>query len=121
MDRDETLVIAQELDLHDPFVRRSKEDLERLLAADFREVGTSGRVRSRATVIDELAGPAEVGSEATPTSAESVEAHSLAPNLILVTYISVTGERHVQRSSLWIRENDGGWRLRHHQGTPSPS
>lgn len=55
MDRDDlALVIASELQLHDPVVRRSGEHLSRLLANDFREVGASGRVWTRGDVIDEL-------------------------------------------------------------------
>jgi hypothetical protein len=42
--------------------------------------------------------------------------------VVLLTYVSESGDRRSNRSSIW-RKTPGGWRLYFHQGTmiPGPS
>jgi hypothetical protein len=101
-----------EVELLSPAARRSPERLGQLLDADFREIGASGRVWSRAETIELLAG--EDRTEPTPHAKLTGEV--LAPGVVLLTYVSDPTGRRARRSSLWRRTPDG-WKLRHHQGT----
>ena len=100
-------------------VRQSADVLGRLLADDFVEFGSSGRVFDRAAVIESLAGEADV---AFATSHFHVA--RLAPDVLLATYrvsATVPGEsepRRSLRSSVWIHRS-GRWQIRLHQGTPT--
>jgi hypothetical protein len=103
--------------LLDPAVRRDSRRVAELLAEDFREFGSSGRVWSREATLDLL------GSEDyKPLTIEDFECDCLAEGIALVTYRTVrvdavTGARAVAlRSSIWILES-GQWRIRFHQGT----
>lgn len=94
--------------LLDPAVRADRHALELLLHRDFSEVGQSGKVWSRAAIIEALvADPALVGEP------KDLVVDELAYGNALVTY-QLAG---VRRSSIWIREN-GRWQIRFHQGTP---
>jgi hypothetical protein len=107
-----------EQSLLDSAVRRDGERLQQLLAEDFLEFGSSGRVWTRKTIIDLL------GTELNffPPSIEEFDCRFLSEKVVLVTYRTVrndakTGERLCSlRSSLWTRQ-DGEWRMRFHQGT----
>ena len=113
MSLEETL-IALERSLHDPSIRENPEAVSTLLSRDFFEFGASGRVWSRAAILDALAteDPSEI------TSRDYV-CQPLSPDVTLLTYISETQERRVLRSSLW-RLEENQWRLVFHQGTPIP-
>lgn len=106
-----------ELALLDPATRRDRSRVSALLAEDFEEFGSSGRVWSRATIVDQLA----TESYSAPAM-EDFRCSSLAEDVALVTYRTVRtdGQKGEQaaalRSSLWIRES-GHWRVRFHQGT----
>jgi hypothetical protein len=108
---------AREEVLLDPMVRRDRGQVADLLADDFFEFGSSGRVWSRAATLDLLA-----SEDYTPPSMEDFACHLIAPDVALVTYKSVridsvSGMRRVVlRSSLWIRKSER-WRVRFHQGT----
>jgi hypothetical protein len=101
--------------------RFDRVHMERILAPDFVEIGCSGRAYTR----DEI-----IALEPQPIAARlplrEFRPHPLADGIVLITYISETGEDEVRicrRSSLWIA-TPAGWRLRFHQGTPvdrSPS
>jgi hypothetical protein len=110
-DPDLERVVAAELRLLDPAVRRSREVAGELLDPDFREFGAFGRVWDRAAVLDSMA-----AEEAPPAQAEGMTASRVTPDAILVTYRARRGDRTTLRSSLW-RRNGGPWRLYFHQGT----
>jgi hypothetical protein len=103
-----------------PEVRRSRAALEELLAPDFTEVGASGRTWDRATIVAALA-----DEEPATVRIENFAVRLLGPDVALATYRSVrehpAGRRPsiALRSSIWRREDDGPWRLTHHQGTPT--
>lgn len=104
--------------LLDSNVRRDGDRLRQVLAEDFLEFGSSGRVWTRKTIIDLLA----TEMDFFPPAIEDFQCSLISDRVALVTYRTVrydrkSGERLVSlRSSLWTREN-GDWRMRFHQGT----
>jgi hypothetical protein len=106
-----------ELLLMDPAVRRDRERVGRLLAEDFLEFGSSGRVWTREMTLEQLS--TETYS---PPVVDSLACRMLGEDVALVTYRAVrtneaTGERTVTlRSSVWTRMS-GDWKMRFHQGT----
>jgi ribonuclease HI len=108
-----------ERDLLDPVVRRDQAQVEALLAKDFQEFGSSGRVWDRQTIVNSLATEAY-----TAPTVEQMHCTLITAEVALVTYRTVriensTGGRgEVLRCSLWIKESDN-WRVRFHQGTPA--
>ncbi len=112
MPEDLTLhLIALEQSLHTPAVRR---DAGTLLAEDFREFGSSGRIWSRAEILQALATESPV-----QITSRDFACQLLAPGLALLTYTSESTTRRAVRSSLWRLEGDQ-WRIVFHQGTPIP-
>ena len=106
--------IELELALLTPEVRRSRLRLEGLLDPDFREIGASGRLWSRAEMIEALSNQDDDVTE--PIQAVDFIGTSLGPDLVLLTYVSDPEGRAARRSSLW-RRPVASWRLLHHQGT----
>ena len=112
--------IAGELSLMDPAVRSSAEGA-RLIDPEFVEVGASGR---RYTYEETIAGlPDKPGSAADGPRYEPSEITGvlLAPGLVHLTFETVFEGRRARRSSLWRkRDEETGWRMYYHQGTPVP-
>jgi hypothetical protein len=106
-----------ELQLLDPEVRRNRARVAALLAEDFEEFGSSGRVWSRAAILELLA-----AEEYTAPTVENFRCSLLAKDVALVTYRTVctntqTGiQSAVLRSSAWVLMSKE-WRMRFHQGT----
>jgi hypothetical protein len=111
---------ALEVELHHPGVRCSRERLERLLHPEFHEVGRSGRIYDRDTIVGYLAAQASPPAVASDAFALLV----IDARAALLTYRSAHVEQgnrlvnHTLRSSLWL-ETRAGWQLRYHQGTPA--
>ena len=112
------LLKSLEESLLDSAVRGSPEMLNALLADDFREFGSSGRVFTKSQIIAELQ-----TQRYTPLVAADFEMRLLAPGVALVTYKTMPDGGGVSqpasaalRSSLWI-ERDGRWQVIFHQGT----
>ncbi len=106
-------VIALERRLLDAQVRSSAESLDALLDPELREVGASGRIWDRESIIRSLT------AEETSTERirdEGMEGRRLAEDLVLLSYLSDAAGRRAHRTSLW-RHDGSGWRLLHHQGT----
>jgi hypothetical protein len=101
-------------------VRQSPELLSSLLADEFREFGSSGRIRNKDEVIEAL--PTEPRMQ---FSISDFRAQILGDGVALVTYQAVRREEanHAGltslRSSLWVIRDDQ-WRMLFHQGTPVP-
>ena len=98
-------------------VRGDRATAELLLHKDFREVGKSGTVWDRDSILDMMEAEAHAGP--VDIRAEDVVATGLARDVVLLTYDSVTPHGRAHRSSVWVRES-GRWQLLHHQGTPVP-
>jgi hypothetical protein len=111
---------ALEVELHHPGVRCSRERLEQLLHPEFHEVGRSGRIYDRETIVGYLAAQASPPAVASDAFALLV----IDARAALLTYRSAHVEQgnrlvnHTLRSSLWL-ETRVGWQLRYHQGTPA--
>jgi len=102
-----------------PEIRQSTEMLDRLLADDFVEFGTYGRVYNKTAILERL--PRETTDTRSEFIVTDFEICELADSVILATYkVSMTQseERRARslRASVWINA-DGTWRLRFHQGT----
>lgn len=107
-------VVALELALLTPAVRRSRARLEELLDPEFVEIGASGRLWSRDAIIEMLVGGDDRVRAPLPTA--EMTGRSAAPGVILLTYVSDPGGRAARRSSLW-RRSGRSWRVLFHQGT----
>jgi hypothetical protein len=102
-----------------PNVRKSAEEVSELLADEFMEFGSSGRIFDKRHIIESL--------RIEPTARRSLvdfKTSALAPGIVLVTYRAVRqgapGEQPIYslRSSIW-RLIDGRWQMLFHQGTSS--
>ena len=105
-----------ELLLMDPAVRRDRERVSALLASDFVEFGSSGRVWTRETILELLA----TGTFIAPV-VEDFAFRLLGRDVVLVTYRTErtddTGAHAITlRSSIWTRESES-WKMCFHQGT----
>ncbi len=109
-----TEVVSHEERLLDPECRADAACLRGLLHPDFLEYGASGRVWTRDGVLQGLAAdPTLDGTGANFT------ATPLADDVVLVTFRLTGGQLTSLRSSIWVRCEDGQWRVRFHQGTPT--
>jgi hypothetical protein len=117
---DEEIALLRKLeeDLFKPEVRRSAERVNDLLADDFIEFGSSGRIFDKRQIIDALQQEA-LGTVHRTTIADFT-VRRLAATVLLLTYRATspdhTGSR--LRSSIWKLIN-GRWQMIFHQGTPS--
>ena len=113
--------VEGELGLMDPAVRSSRAGTTRLLDPEFVEVGASGRRYTYEEMVAELAehpGSAEGGPVYEPSDIVGV---LLAPGLVHLTYETCFEGRRARRSSMWRRrDEETGWRMYYHQGTPVP-
>jgi len=113
--------IANELRLLDPAVRSSRALFEPLFDPEFVEVGASGR---RYTYEEMLAWlPDHTGSSATAVRYEpsAITGVLLAPGLVHLTYETDIDGHRARRTSLWRKlDEESGWRMYYHQGTPVP-
>ncbi len=103
---------------HRPEHGTSRAAFEAMTAGDYWEVGASGTVHDRATVLDELdrryADPAYdplAGLEVAEFACRAA-----GDGLWLVTYRLAQGPRLTRRLTVW-RRTDDGWVALYHQGT----
>ena len=96
-------------------VRRTPEVVAPLLAEEFREFGSSGRIHNKAEIVATLQREAPV-----ELSLSDFAAVPLSPEIVLVTYRATrrNGEHisHSLRSSIWIMR-ERRWQILFHQGT----
>src|SRR5690606_5959943 len=94
--------------LYRPLTRFDPEYMEELLAPDFIEFGSSGRIWTRGQII--RTSPVRIAAR---FPLPDFGVHLLTPDVALVTYRSETGvdfKEAVNRASIW-RRTHGGWRL----------
>ena len=91
----------------------SADEASVLIAEDFVEFGSSGRIWSRAEIIAAMS-----EWDATERIVDDFRVRDLSPSLCLVTYkSSALGKPGLSlRSSLWRKDGDR-WRIIFHQGT----
>ncbi|QII02452.1 nuclear transport factor 2 family protein [Rhodococcoides fascians A21d2] len=109
---DLSTVLELERELQTPECRRNRGRLVSLLADDFTEVGASGAVWDKASILDLLSSEDSAEIEVLEPSGRSI-----STDLVLVHWISRRSGMRARRTSLW-RRIESGWELVHHQGTP---
>lgn len=111
-----------EVALHHPGVRLDADRLQTLLHADFHEVGRSGRVYDRPTILRFLAEQGASAEGPPDVVPDAFAVQPLGPDAALLTYRAAHRlpdgrlTRHTWRSSVWLRVA-GRWQMRYHQGT----
>ena len=95
-------------------VRKSREELDNILADDFFEIGSSGYMFNKKDCL-------ESGVVLTEMTLHNYEIYPLAADIVLSTYyiMDKTRNRNTLRSSIW-KKIDGRWQLFFHQGTITP-
>lgn len=107
-----------ETSLHKKEIRKSPEAVAALLADDFIEFGSSGRIFNKAAIIEAL--NTEVIDQ--QVTVEDFQMRELGTGIALVTHIACKPARNgpsvirALRSSLW-RHANGRWQMIFHQGT----
>ncbi len=114
------LICSLETNLHAPGVRADKAQLEKLLHADFFEIGRSGTSYKRAEIIAQLVRQTDHATIWAQDFSLSMPAYSVALLAYKSAHINARGEltMHAQRSSMWQYDAQG-WQMRFHQGTPT--
>ena len=107
---DEEQVIALERSLLTDEVRSDPASVAALLHPQWQEIGASGRLWSRAEMLERI-GPLE-----TPVSLDVLEVARLSPDVVLLVWRAAGDEGSHLRSSLWERTGRS-WQQRFHQGT----
>ena len=120
-DADADLLIALETGLQTPSGRRDLSQLEDLLHADYQELGLSGKLWTRAQVIDALIHEAEPRR----ISASDFKLHVTGELEAVLTYrtceLKADGEpaRWARRRSVWRRDAaHANWRIVSHEALP---
>lgn len=113
--------ILSELSSREPIFHRpefgtTRADFERMSVEDYWEIGASGRIYSRAFVLDELERRFSVPhSDVWETS--DFHCSKLSEDTYLLTYTLLQdNQRLTRRSTIWRRTADG-WKIVYHQGT----
>jgi len=106
-----------------PEVRSSADQVSSLIADDFIEFGSSGRVYDKAQIVAALTEEQRQGPTVQAT-AHDVQVRMLADGVALITYRTVRHPPYAsvtqsRRSSIW-KSIDGRWQMVFHQGTPIP-
>ncbi len=110
------LAIDNELALLTTAVRGNQSKVAALLDPEFQEIGASGQLWSRESMISALA--SKPSDDDVAIEAREMRGVLLSPDLILLTYVSQSVHRRARRSSLW-RLTGCSWQLLFHQGTPT--
>ncbi len=105
-------VMGLERQLHRMDVRRDRDRLEELLTPEFTEIGVSGRVYDRLSIMEEL----QQDADDVDIQALAFTARQVTDDVILVHYDTQGPSGCAHRTSLWVRYFDS-WRIAFHQGT----
>jgi hypothetical protein len=121
MDKQRNDFLALETALHKKHIRNSSSAVSELLADEFIEFGSSGRIFNKSTIIELL--KTEVVDQ--QVSVEDFAVQELAATVVLVKYIAAKPSEHqgaiirTLRSSIW-QLIDERWQMIFHQGTRIP-
>jgi len=102
-------------------IRHDLQQVEPLIADDFIELGSSGRIFNKASILEELQ---DEPYRETPILSD-FSLRELAPDVVLVTYKTTRSAKSPEkasaaiRSSIWIKR-EGRWQVTFHQGTRLP-
>ena len=103
------LIEALEQSLLDPSVRQSTEKLNRLIADDFVEFGSSGKIYNKQDCI-------KPDEDSRKFVANDFKVEELSKDVMLATYKTTEDGVASLRSSIWKRYGDE-WKMIFHQGT----
>lgn len=106
------MIQEMEESLLKPETRKSIPKLQKLIAEDFIEYGSSGIIYNKQDLLDSL-------HEEEPKDylAENFKVKELSPTILLITYKITIAPRCSLRSSIWQYKNNR-WQMIFHQGTP---
>ncbi|MGY2127873.1 nuclear transport factor 2 family protein [Blastococcus sp. SYSU DS0617] len=107
---------AREPLFHHPELGTSAEELDRQAAAEFEEVGASGRRYSREFVLATVRERHERGGTDDPWETGDFHCLPVGPETYLLTYDLRQGSRLTRRATIWRRTADD-WEVVYHQGT----
>jgi hypothetical protein len=111
----EAELLAREPIFHQPELGTTREAYLAQTAADFWEVGASGRVYDRDHVVDTLVARGRVAGEENWVVSDP-RLRVLGEDTYALTYRLDQGGRLSRRLTLWRREA-GDWKVLYHQGT----
>lgn len=105
-----------------PEIRSSRNQLDAMLHENFVEIGASGKIYTKAQILDAL--PSQEPSvfeihdfHARPIDPPTPYTESIHTHYTLMSTDPDGTTRHSLRSSIWVLEQ-GLWQLKFHQGTP---
>ena len=111
--RDE--LYAREPLFHRPELGTKRADFEQMTEPDFWEVGASGRIYTRAFVLDELERRYATRAE-DAWEVRDFDCLEIARDAYLTTYTLLQADRVTRRATIW-RRTASGWKAAYHQGT----
>ena len=120
-DKQKNDFLELETALHKKHIRNSSSAVSELLADEFIEFGSSGRIFNKSTIIELL--KTDVVDQ--QVLVEDFAVQELAATVVLVKYIAVRPSGHQEpairalRSSIW-QLIDERWQMIFHQGTRIP-
>lgn len=94
----------------------TRSDFEKRMSPDYWEVGASGRRYDREFILNFLSEnpPLDAASAGWQCSDHAIR--ELGPNIYLLTYTLLQGERLTRRATIW-QKTEECWRILYHQGT----
>lgn len=113
--------ILEDLKSREPIFHRpehgiTQDDFDRMMHADFWEIGASGRRYSRQFILAELERRRQNHVEDIWETSD-FECRILAPGVYLLTYTLIQNRiRKTRRTTLW-QHTEVGWKILFHQGT----
>ena len=107
---------AREPIFHHRELVHDRESFARETAADFWEVGASGRRYSREDIWATLA-ERFTGEETACFELSDAHVREIAPQTYLLTYTLGEGARLTRRLTVWQGSAETGWKILFHQGT----
>ncbi len=107
---------ALESQLLEPEIRGAPQRLDELLADDFLEFGSSGRVFNKNQILAALKNERDVKLSLKEFCARPLGSDALLATYRIVARLSDNSTRSSLRSSVWIRRS-GRWQVLFHQGT----
>lgn len=119
--KDVATIKRLELRLQLPSVRSSRVQLDQLLADEFMEFGSSGKIYDKRQIIQALVADPKSQMPRHP-ALRNVKTMWLGDDVVLLTFRSTqtragtTDRLFANRSSIWKRSN-GRWQMLFHQGT----
>jgi hypothetical protein len=102
-----------ERELVSPSTRKDSTRINELLADEFTEYGSSGKVFRKSDILSSVETAADY-------ALSNFTFSDLAAGITLVKYKSIVSGQAALRSSIWV-QNKGAWQLFHHQATVVPN